>query len=147
VHESEEEGREEVQVFWRNASVWRVERRSGGVVSDGERMQDWQGIRRSASVPARPGHPHWFLQLAFPLRSPVLGRRGDDYLPTSAQPHRHGALVLLEGVEDDRRGHLVVDAEGFIREASFLSGRRTLRLSRLAQGPLDDADALFAVDA
>jgi hypothetical protein len=146
VHESDEADREEVRVFWHNASVWRVERERGGVVSDGTHMQEWQGGHRSLPRAARRGHPDWFLQLVFPLRSPVLGRIGDDYFPAGTQAHERGALVELEGTEDDRRGHLVVDAEGFIREASFLSGRWTLRLTEVAQGPLDDPDALFAVD-
>lgn len=146
MHESHEEGRQEARVFWHNSSVWRVERRLGGVVSDGSHIQEWQGARRPPPYPARPGHPHWFLQLVFPLRSPVLGRRADDYFPARTRAHEQGALVELEGMADDRRGHLVVDAEGFVREASFISGRWTLRLAELTRGPLDDPATLFAID-
>jgi len=146
VYESHDEDREVVRVFWHNTSVWRVERRLGGVISDGTRIQEWQGTRRPPPVPARPGYPHWFLQLVFPLRSPVLGRMGDDYFPARTRAHERGALVELEGMEDDRRGHLVVDAEGFVREASFHSGRWTLRLMEVTHGPLDDPAALFAID-
>lgn len=146
VHESDEDGTEECLLFWHSASVWRMERGGGGVLSDGRLVQEWQGRRRLPPHPARPGHPAWHFQLVFPLRAHVFGRVGDDYFPSSVQPHDQGVLVALEGTEDDRRGHLLVDpAEGFIREASFLDGRRTLRLTELRQGPLEDADSLFAV--
>ncbi len=147
VYESAEEGREEVRVFWHSASVWRVDRARTGAVSDGTQIQAWQGDRRLAPRPARPGHPDWFLQLVFPLRAPVLGRKGDDYFPSRTRAHESGVLVELEGTDDDRRGHLIVDTDGFIQEASFLDVRWTLRLTQLAQGPLDDPASLFATDA
>ena len=146
IHASDEEGTEECRLFWHSASVWRMERDNGGVLSDGRQEQEWRGQRRQPPHPTRPGHPAWHFQLVFPLRAHVFGRSGDDYFPSRVQPHEEGVLVELEGTEDDRRGHLVVDpAEGFIREASFLSGRRTLRLVDLRQGPLRGADSLFTV--
>lgn len=146
IHESDEEGTEEFQLFWHSASVWRMERENGGILSDGRQEQEWRGQRRQTPHPTRPGHPAWHFQLVFPLRAHVFGRSGDDYFPSCVQPHDEGVLVQLQGTEDDRQGHLVVDpAGGFIREASFLSGRRTLRLVDLHQGPLRGADSLFTV--
>jgi hypothetical protein len=55
--------------------------------------------------------------------------------------------VELQETEDERSGHLVVDSDGFIREASFLDGRSTLRLEDLVAGPLDDASPLFSIDS
>ncbi len=147
VYESAEERREEVRVFWHSASVWRVERARTGAVSDGTRVQAWHGDRLLAPRPARPGHPDWFLQLVFPLRAAVLGRTGDDYFPSRTRAHENGVLVELEGTDDDRRGHLIVDTDGFIHAAAFLDGRWALRLTELAQGPLDDPASLFAIDA
>ena len=146
VVESDEEGVQEIRLFWNNASVWRLERQGGGVVSDGLHEQEWRGRNRQPPHPTRQTHPAWHFQLVFPLRAHVFGRLGDDYFPSGAEAHDEGVLVALEGTEDDRQGHLVVDSSsGFIREAAYLSGRHTLRLTDLQLGPLDGAESLFQV--
>lgn len=137
----------EIRIWWHGPAVWRVEDERGVLVTDGVRVQEWQGSRRSAPRAVRPGHhgPAYFLQSVFPLRAAVLGRSGDDYFPARARRHEQGVLVELEGTEDDRRGHLVVDADGFLREVSLLAGETVLRLKDLVRGPLDDPARLFAV--
>lgn len=146
VHRHEDEGTDEYRLFWHHSSVWRVEQGDYGMVCDGSQVQEWRGRTRHPPTPARPGHPAWHLQLVFPLRAHVFGRLGDDYFPSDVCPHDQGVLVTLEGTEGDRQGHLVVDTDqGFIREASFLGGRRTLHLLDLRQGPLDAPDTLFAI--
>lgn len=146
VHRHDDEGTEEFRVYWHHASVWRVEQGDYGMVSDGTQLQEWRGRSRQPPTPARQEHPAWQLQLVFPLRAPVFGRLGDDYFPAYARAHDKGVLVGLEGTEDDREGHLVVDpGSGFISEASFLSGRRTLRLLDLQVGPHDGPDSFFSI--
>jgi hypothetical protein len=77
----------------------------------------------------REGWPDYYFHLVFPLRAHVWGRTGDDYFPSDTRSHRDGVLVTLNGIEDNRERNLLVDPDnGFIREISFLSGRRTLRL-------------------
>jgi hypothetical protein len=148
VHESDEDGVEQVRLFWHSASVWRMETQHGGVISDGVQVQEWQGSRRHPPRPARKSWPGWHFQLVFPLRAHVFGRLGDDYFPTQTRLHQDAVLVELAGMEDDRTGHLLVDRDdGFIREASFLGGRRTLRLDDLHQGPLDQDASFFSVRA
>jgi hypothetical protein len=145
VHRHDDEGTNEYRLSWHHASVWRVEQGDHGMVCDGRRVQEWRGRKRHAPTAARPRHPAWHLQLVFPLRAHVFGRLGDDYFPSHVRSHDQGVLVTLQGTEDDRQGHLVVDTDQcFIREASFLNGRRTLHLRDLRQGPLDDPDTLFA---
>ncbi len=145
VHQSQQTT-EEVRLFWHSTDVWRMERRDRGVVSDGAQVQSWRGRIRHPPHAARPGHPEWHFQLVFPLRAPVYGRVGDDYFPVEARSHEDGVLVALRGMDDDRQGHLLVDPEsGFIREASYLGGRTTLRLTNLHRGPLSSTVALFCV--
>lgn len=146
VDQHDDEGTEESRIFWHSASVWRVEQGDRGMVSDGRQVQEWLGRKRQPATPARKGHAPWHLQLAFPLRAPVFGRLGDDYFPSDVRWHDDGVLVSLAGMEDDRQGHLVVDTDGgFISEASFLGGRRTLHLLHLRRGPLDAPDSLFSI--
>lgn len=101
IHESDEEGVEESRLFWNNASVWRLERRGGGVVSDGLHEQEWRGRNRQPPHPTRQAHPAWHFQLVFPLRAHVFGRLGDDYFPSRVEAHDDGVLVALEGMQDD----------------------------------------------
>lgn len=58
IHESDEEGVEESRLFWNNASVWRLERRGGGVVSDGLHEQEWRGRNGSRRIPRARRTPH-----------------------------------------------------------------------------------------
>lgn len=147
-YESDEESAEEVRLFWHSASVWRMEHRGGGLVSNGAQVQEWQGRQRRPPRPVREGWPDYYFQLVFPLRAHVWGRSGDDYFPSQTRRHHDGVLVTLNGTEDDRKGHLLVDPDsGFIREISFLSGRRTLRLADLQRGPLDGGASLFSISA
>lgn len=146
VHRLDDEGTDEHRIFWHHASVWRVEQGDHGMVCDGRQVQEWRGGKRHPPTPARPGHPAWHLQLVFPLRAHVFGRSGDDYFPSEVCSHDKGVLVRLEGTEDDRQGHLLVDPDqGFITEASFLGGRRTLHLLDLRRGPINAADTLFTI--
>jgi len=147
LYESDEESAEEVRLFWHSASVWRMEQRGGGRVSDGTQVQEWRGRQRWPPHPVhREGGPDYWFQLVFPLRAHVWGRSGDDYFPSQTRRHPDGVLVTLNGMEDDREGHLLVDPDsGFIREISFLSGRRTLRLADLQRGPLDAGASPFSI--